>query len=228
MKILIIEDDPDISEFIKIGLEADGFTVDISYDGQDGSYKSRINNYDAIILDYSLPIKNGFEVCDEVRSAGLTTPIIFLSVIGDTAKKIEALSKGADDYMTKPFSFDELKARVKALLRRPKKIENPIIKLGELTINIEKQTAHRGDLPIYLTRKEYSLLEYLVRNAGMVVSRTMIMDHVWSAESDPFSNTVEAHILNLRKKMNIGDKKDIIRNISGRGYIIDVQKILIY
>ena len=223
MKILIIEDDPDISEFIKIGLEADGFTVDISYDGQDGSYKSRINNYDAIILDYSLPIKNGFEVCDEVRSAGLTTPIIFLSVIGDTAKKIEALSKGADDYMTKPFSFDELKARVKALLRRPKKIENPIIKLGELTINIEKQTAHRGDLPIYLTHKEYSLLEYLVRNAGMVVSRTMIMDHVWSAESDPFSNTVEAHILNLRKKMNIGDKKDIIRNISGRGYIIDVQ-----
>ncbi|HEY4504124.1 MAG TPA: response regulator transcription factor [Candidatus Paceibacterota bacterium] len=221
MKILIIEDDSHISEFIRIGLESEGFMVDTAYDGQDGSYKARINKYDIIILDYSLPIKNGFEVCDEIRSIGLSVPIIFLSVNGDTKKKIEALGKGADDYMTKPFSFDELKARIKALLRRPKKIENPIVKLGEITIDAEKQTAYRESLPIYLTRKEYGLLEYLVRNAGMVVSRTMIMDHVWSAENDPFSNTVEAHILNLRKKINVGDKKDIIRNIPGRGYIID-------
>ncbi len=221
MKILIIEDDPDISLFIKVGFETEGYVVDRSFDGKEGSYMARTNKYDVIILDNSLPLKNGLEVCDEIRGSGSTVPIIFLSVIGDTKRKILALEKGADDYMTKPFSFEELKARIKALTRRPRKIESPIIKVGELSLDIEKQIAYRNDKAIYLTRKEYNLLEYLIRNHGMVVSRGMIMEHVWDANSDPFSNTIEAHIVNLRKKVNIDNKKDIIRNVPGRGYIID-------
>ncbi len=221
MKILIIEDDPDISLFIKIGFETEGYVVDRSLDGEEGSYMARTNKYDVIILDNSLPIKNGLEVCDEIRGSGSTVPIIFLSVIGDVKRKIIALEKGADDYMTKPFSFEELKARVKALIRRPRKIENTIIKVGELSLDTEKQIAYRNKKTIYLTRKEYNLLEYLVRNHGMIVSRGMIMEHVWDASSDPLSNTIESHIVNLRKKVNIGNSKDIIKNIPGRGYIID-------
>ncbi len=221
MKILIVEDDSDIAEFIKVGFEADGYIVDVAENGQRGSYMARTNVYDLLILDYSLPGKNGFEICEEVRSAGLSTPILFLSVTTETQNKINALYKGADDYMTKPFSFDELMARVKAILRRPKTMANMVIQLGELKIDVEKKVALRNDSPIYLTKKEYNLLEYLMRNPGIVVSRSMIMEHVWNAESDPFSNTVEAHILNLRKKVNVGNQKDIIRNVPGRGYIID-------
>lgn len=222
MKILIVEDDVEISEFIKIGFEADGFIVDKAYDGEEGSYKARTNIYDVIILDNSLPIQNGIEVCRDIRAIGSSVPIIFLSVIGDTEKKIDAIEKGADDYITKPFSFDELRARVKALLRRPKKIEIPIMKVGELVLDKEKKEAYRNEISLNLTRKEYNLLEYLMRNPGIVVSRTMIMEHVWSAESDPFSNTVEAHMSNLRRKINSGGQKDIIKNLTGRGYMIEI------
>ena len=220
MKILIVEDDAEISEFIRIGFEAEGFIVDKAYDGQEGSYKGRTNNYDVIVLDNSLPIQNGIEVCRDIRAIGSSVPIIFLSVIGDTEKRIDAIEKGADDYITKPFSFDELRARVKALLRRPKKIENPVVKVGELTLDKDKKEAYRNESPLNLTRKEYNLLEYLMHNTGIVVSRTRIMEHVWSAESDPFSNTVEAHMSKLRRKINAGDQKDIIRNLPGRGYMI--------
>ncbi len=221
MKILIIEDDPDISEFIKIGLESEGNAVDTAFDGAQGSYMARINRYDIIILDYSLPLKNGLEVCDEIRSTGSSIPIIFLSVVADTERKIDALGRGADDYMTKPFQFDELKARMQALLRRGKVMLDSVIRVGELTMDTLKRTLHRGDDPVSLTRKEYSLMEYLMKNPDTALSRSMILEHVWNADSDPFSNTVEAHIMNIRKKMNAGNKKDIIRNVPGRGYIID-------
>jgi DNA-binding response OmpR family regulator len=220
MKILLVEDDPDIADFIKEGFKSEGFAADIAADGKQGSYMARLNPYDVIVLDYSLPGKNGIEVCQEIRSSGSSVPIIFLSVIDDTQKKIEALGKGADDYITKPFSFEELMARVKALLRRPNKIKESIIKIGDLSIDINKKVIFKEDTPINLTRKEYNLLEYLMRNQGMVVSRSMILEHVWNAEVDPFSNTVEAHILNLRKKIGNEGKKDLIKNIPGRGYLI--------
>lgn len=225
MKILIIEDDPDILDTLAKALEETGFVVDRSMDGGQGSYLARTNPYDLIILDYSLPTKDGLTICTEIRSQGSQVPILFLSVTGDTKTKVTALEKGADDYLTKPFSIDELKARIYAISRRPRKMESSIISAGELSIDIEKQAAYRNGVPIYLTRKEYNLLEYLIRNPGIVLSRAMIMEHVWNAGSDPFSNTVEAHILNLRKKVNAaGDPKDreIIRNIPGRGYIIEV------
>lgn len=223
MKILIVEDDPEILEFLRDGFEAESSTVESADNGADGSYMARVNEYDVIILDYSLPKKNGGIVCDEIRAAGKMTPIIFLSVMGEVHQKIDSLEKGADDYVTKPFSFEELRARVRALARRPRKIESSTLSVGDLVLDGEKQTVLRGQTGIYLTRKEFSLLHFLMKNPGMVLSRSLIMEHVWSTESDPFSNTIESHILNLRKKINVGRKKDLIRNVPGRGYTIDEQ-----
>jgi DNA-binding response OmpR family regulator len=221
MKILIVEDDPDMREFLKDGFGSESSNVDAADNGIDGSYMARTNDYDAIILDYSLPKKNGGIVCEEIRAAGKTTPIIFLSVIGDLRHKVDALEKGADDYVTKPFSFEELRARVRAVTRRPRKIEGSILRIADLVLDKERQTVLRGQTGIYLTRKEFNLLQYLMKNKGMVLSRGVIMEHVWNADSDPFSNTIESHILNLRRKINVGRKKDLIRNVPGRGYMID-------
>ena len=221
MKILIIEDDKEMAYFIKTGLCEDSFSVEIVNDGSGGSFLARTNIYDVIVMDYSLPIKNGMEICEEIRNSGITTPIIFLTMHNEIKKKIQALNIGADDYMVKPFSLEELKARIKALSRRPKKIEDTILYIDDIVIDTLKKLISRGGIQIYLTRKTYNLLEYLVKNRGVILSRGMIMEYVWNSESDPFSNTVEAHILNLRKKINAGGKKDILRNIPGRGYIID-------
>ena len=221
MKILIIEDDQDMCDFLKGSFEAESSNVDTADNGSDGSYLARTNDYDVIILDHSLPKKNGAVVCEEIRAAGKMTPIIFLSVIGELYHKIDALEKGADDYVTKPFSFEELRARVRSVTRRPHKIEGTILRVGDIVLDTEKQTVMRKGVGIYLTRKEFNLLEYLMRHPGTVLSRGMIMDHVWNADGDPFSNTIESHILNLRKKLNAGRKKDLIHNIPGRGYMID-------
>lgn len=222
MKMLIIEDDITIANFIKTGFEAESYAVDISQEGQQGSYIARTNHYDIIILDYSLPEKNGLTILQEIRLKGQNTPIIFLSIIGDINKKIRALQLGADDYITKPFSFDELKARVKAVTRRPREIEESIIEIGNMKIDLERHIVMKDERIIHLTRKEYSLFEYLIRHRGQITSRGVIMEHVWNADSDPFSNTVEAHILNLRKKIHTEGEIDIIKNIPGRGYIIEI------
>ncbi len=222
MKILIIEDDHEVSEFLKNNLLNDSFLVDVSGDGADGSYKARINHYDLIIIDYSLPNKNGLAVCSEIRDAGSNSIILFLSATLDFKNKVKCLEAGADDYMTKPFAFEELRARIKALLRRSKRAENNVIAAGDLVLDIKKQTVRQDKLFVHLTKTEYNLLEYLMINKGMVLSRGMIMEHVWSVNSDPFSNTVEAHIANLRKKLATKNSSEIIRNIAGRGYIIDL------
>lgn len=221
MKLLVVEDDSDISDFMANGFKAEGYTVDMALQGAQGSYMARINPYDVIVLDYSLPLKNGLEVCDEIRKAGNSVPIIFLSATAETDIKINALRKGADDYLTKPFFFEELKERVKALLRRPRQITDPTLHIGDLSINMERKTVERAGKQIYLTRKEYSLLEYLMRNQNMAVSRSMILEHVWNADSDPMSNTVEAHIMRLRKKVNEGFDTELIKNVPGRGYVVD-------
>jgi two-component system copper resistance phosphate regulon response regulator CusR len=221
MKILIVEDDSEMREFLRDGFEAEGSSVDTADDGTKGSYLARTNEYDVVILDHSLPKKNGSIVCEEIRATGKNTPIIFLSVMGGLHHKVDSLEKGADDYITKPFSFEELRARVRAVMRRPHKIEPMTIQVADLVLNGERQTVLRGQTGIYLTRKEFNLLQYLMKNRGLVLSRGVIMEHVWNADSDPFSNTIESHILNLRKKINIGRKKDLIRNVPGRGYTID-------
>ncbi len=221
MKILIVEDDKATAEMVRDGLSSHSYTTDVSFDGADGSFMARSYEYDAIVLDYSLPKKSGLIVCKDIRNAGKSTPIIFLSGLDATETKIEVLEHGADDYMTKPFSLDELRARLKALTRRPAQIQEHIIKVHDLTLNTQTNVVSRNGKTIHLTRKEFGLLEYFMRHKGIMLSRTSIIEHVWTADNDPFSNTVEAHIRNLRKKINFGNRLDLIRNLPGRGYIID-------
>lgn len=221
MKILLVEDDNEISKFIKDNLTEDIFTVEVAKNGSDGSFLARTNYYDVIVMDHSLPTRDGITVCEEIRMSGILTPIIFLTIHNDVRKKVLALEKGADDYMTKPFAIEELRARIMALSRRPQKIEETILEADDLILDTRRRTVYRGDTQIYLTRKTYNLLEYLMKNKGTVLSRGIIMEYVWNSESDPFSNTVEAHILSLRKKINIEGKRDILKNIPGRGYIIE-------
>lgn len=221
MRILLIEDDSEIAEFIKLGLENETFAVDVAPDGDKGSYLARTNEYDLLILDNALPKKNGLSVCKEVREAGKSVPILVLSVQNATIQKVGLLDAGADDYLTKPFSFRELVSRIRALLRRPDRLEAAILSIHDLSLDVQRQAVTRNGKNIYLTRKEFSLLEFLLKNKGRVLSRGMILEHVWDIETDPFSNTVEAHILNLRKKLHVGKSQEIIHNVPGRGYIID-------
>jgi len=219
VKILLIEDDASIRRVLKLGLENEGFIIDECGDGEIGSYMARTNVYDLILLDNVLPKKMGRQVCTEIRDQNIYTPILLLSAKADTSSKIELLNCGADDYLTKPFSFEELKTRIRALLRRPHKIENTIIKIGNLVLNKHTHEVTRNNKRINLTRKEFALLELLMSNLGKIVTRTDMVEHVWDINADPCSNTLEAHIFNLRKK--IGDeKKNLIRNIPGRGYKI--------
>ncbi|NCS99289.1 response regulator transcription factor [Candidatus Parcubacteria bacterium] len=220
MKILIIEDNISVRNVLRIGLEAEGYIIDDVSDGDRGSYFARINKYNLIILDNVLPKKMGNQVCREIRNAGVTTPVLLLSAKSDVNSKIELLETGADDYMIKPFSFEELKSRIKALCRRPEAIKNKVVKVGNLEINSESCEIRKNNKRIYLTRKEFSLLNLLIENIGQVVSRGMIMELVWESNINPFSNTIEAHIRNIRTK--IGDpQKKIIQNIPGRGYKIN-------
>ena len=223
MKILIIDDEPEMVEIIKNNLINHSYVVDTAYSGEKGSYMARTNTYNLIIIDYSLPEKNGLTVCSEIRSSGSNVAIIFLSMNCHIKNKVMCLEAGADDYMTKPFSLEELNARIRALIRRPRKIENQVLTSGDIVIDTKKQTVQRGEQNIYLTRTEYDILEFIIKNKGMVLSRGMIMEHVWNAEIDPFSNTVEAHITKIRKKLgtNPNNKDEIIRNVAGRGYIIE-------
>ncbi len=227
MKVLLIEDDREVSEMVKISLSAGDNTVEIAEDGANGSFLARSFDYDAIILDNALPKKNGLTVCKEVRAAGKNTPILFLSVTSDVATKVSAFEKGADDYMVKPFSLDELNARIKAVARRPTKFVKPkVLKLLDLEVDIEKHIITRGGVRIFPTHKEFNLLEFFLNNTGIVLSRALIMEHVWSTETNPFSNTVEAHIRNLRLKVNAGNKPNLIGNVTGRGYIMDTPENL--
>ena len=224
MRALVIDDEGAVRDLLAQNLRAHCFAVDTAKDGTEGSYLARTNEYDIIILDNMMPEKNGEAVCEEIRATGRNVPIIVLSVLSETARKIELLNAGADDYMTKPFSFEELMARIRALQRRPTKIEGDILRLDDLELDIKNQSVKREGEGIYLTRKEFMLLEYLMRNQGTVLSRSMIMEHVWDMESDPFSNTIESHILSLRKKLQQNGRSKLIYTIPGRGYKIDVQQ----
>ena len=221
MRILIVEDDKDLVTSLRKSLEYQTFAVDVAENGVDGSYLARVNDYDIIILDDSLPKKSGSDVCRDIRGANKNTPIIAVSTTCDIQEKICLLHEGADDHIIKPFSFEELLARIHALLRRPPLQHKPVLNIDTVKLDCHNQLVTRGEKRVYLTRKEYALLEYLMRNKGSVVSRGMIMEHVWNEETDPFSNTIESHILNLRKKID-SKRRRLIHNVPGRGYKIDV------
>jgi len=218
MRILVVEDNSHIRSLVKTGLEAESFTVDCAEDGERGSFIARTNDYDLIILDLGLPKKRGEEVCAEIRRAGKTMPILILSIESETPTRVGLLQIGADDFLAKPFSFDELFARIRALLRRPRRLEEPKMSAAGLEIDSEAQKVSRGKQSIYLTRKEFWRLEFLAKNKGNVVSRGRLLEHVWDLDGDPFSNSIETHICNLRKKLATAKKQNIIENVSGRGY----------
>lgn len=221
MNILIVEDDKEIVAFLKPSLKAEGFVVDTALDGETGSYKAKINDYDLIILDIGLPRKDGRQVCSEIRSAGKSMPILILTIKGEIETKVDLLSIGADDYITKPYSYAELAARVKALVRRPDKIEDEIFRVDDIEFNLPKRSVHRAGKEVHLAPKEFFLLEYLLRNRGHVLTRQAILEHVWDINADPFTNTVETHIGELRRKLKSKKGNDSIRTVSGSGYVID-------
>jgi DNA-binding response OmpR family regulator len=221
MRILIVEDEEQIRISLKKNLEAECYAVDTAVDGQIGVELALLIPYDLIILDNVMPKKNGLVACAEIRAALITTPILLLSVHSDSTIKVQALNAGADDYLTKPFSLDELLARMRALLRRPKLLAHEVLTIGILTLDIKRHIVTKNAEEILLTKKEFMLLTYLMQNEGTVLSRGMIMEHVWDMNADPFSNTIESHIVSLRKKIGGAKKTNFIKTISGRGYRFD-------
>ncbi len=219
MRILIIEDDEYLRLSLKKALESDVYTVDHMADGINGSYIARTHDYNLIIIDYILPGKSGLEVLKEIRAKGVHTPIMIMSVRSEIDDKVSLLESGADDYIVKPFTYQEFRARTQALLRRNYKIIDETMTIDDLTIDISKTEVIKKGEKIYLTRKEFMLLQSLARNPGKVITRAELLEEVWNRDSDPFSNTVEAHIRNLRKKLE-SDRK-IIHTVPGRGYKIE-------
>lgn len=223
MKILLVEDHQDLANSLRQSLKAECFEVDCVHTGKEGVYYARTNPYDLVVLDLHLPDTDGINVCKKMRSNGLSAPIIFLS--GDAEKEniINGLNAGGDDYITKPFSFSELLARIRAILRRPQHIESEVFSVDNLIVNTTTQRVTRGKDEVSLTRKEYMLLEFLIKNMGRVVSRSEIMEHVWDINADPFSNTIETHMLNLRKKVDFPPHAKLIHTLKGRGYTIEAR-----
>lgn len=222
MSILIVEDDKETLDVLTTSLKAEGFVVDTADDGDVGSRKIKINDYDLVILDIALPGKDGRQICAEIRSVGKRrgVPIMMLSVKGEVDTKVDLLNMGADDYMVKPFSYTELVARVRALLRRPREMESDILEINDLCLNAKERMVTRGGKEIHLTPKEFFLLEYMMRNRGRVLSRVVLLERVWDMNADLFTNTVETHIACLRRKLAGKGKRELISTISGTGYKI--------
>ena len=218
MRILIIEEEWEIASFIKKGLSAERFVVDTADSGEEGIKLAKLNQYDLAIIDINLPKIDGIEVCKNLREDKKTFPIIMLRVKNESETKIQVLNTGADDYLSSPFSFEELLAIVRALLRRQKKIIGPKLKVDNLEMDILSHTVTRAGKPIELSRKEFTLLEYLMRNDGLALTRNMILEHVWDMNADPFTNTVDVHVKFLRDKIDKGHKKKLLHTIRGYGY----------
>lgn len=221
MRILLVEDDKRIANFITKGLRENAYAVDVAFDGEAGLYQAFINTYDALILDVMMPLKDGFEICRELRKAGVKTPILMLTARDAIDDKISGLDFGADDYLTKPFEFKELLARLRALLRRSGEMRPPKIVIGDLEIDTVSQTVRRGGREISLTTKEYALLEFLAREQGKVLGRAEIAERVWDENFDAFSNLIDVYIKRLRDKMDVGFAVELIHTRRGAGYILD-------
>ncbi len=206
------------------GLREQTYAVDVATDGDAAVYQASVNDYDLIILDVMLPHKDGFEVCRELRAEGLTTPILMLTARDAVQDRIEGLDTGADDYLTKPFDFYELLARLRALLRRGHALRPEIVEIADLSINTRAREVRRGGRQIELTAKEYALLEYMARRAGEVVNRSEIAEHVWEESFDPFSNLIEVYVQRLRRKIDEGYALKLIRTRRGEGYMLTSAK----
>lgn len=220
MRLLLVEDDSRIARFVARGLQEQSYAVDVVANGDDALYQVEINDYDVVVLDVLIPGKDGFAVCNAIRSMGKRMPVLMLTARDAVDDRIHGLDSGADDYLTKPFEFGELLARLRALLRRPRDLRPSRILVGDLELDTGAQTARRGNRSISLTAKEYALLEFLVRNANRVVGRAEIAEHVWDESFDPFSNLIEVYINRLRRKLGEEDGKPLLQTRRGSGYIL--------
>ena len=218
MRILVVEDDPLLGPNLKKGLEKHHYAVDLANDGEEAVLMGTTTPYDLIVLDVLLPRLNGFEVCRQLRGRKRTTPILLLTALGEVDHRVTGLDTGADDYLTKPFAFRELEARVRALLRRESATKTVELRFHDITLDTGTHEARRGERVIPLNHKEYALLEYLMRHPHQVLSRTMIAEHIWDCDAEHLSNVIDVYIRYLRRKLCEHDEPDVIHTIRGSGY----------
>jgi DNA-binding response OmpR family regulator len=223
MRILVVDDDRRLCSVIKRGLLEETYAVDVAYDGEEGEYMGEVNPYDLIILDIMMPKKDGIEMCKELRSKRINTPVLMLTAKDAVEDRVRGLDAGADDYMVKPFSFNELLARVRALLRREAVTKSPEIKLGDLVLNTLTREVKRGDRLIELTTKEYVILEYFMHHHNVVVTRTMLEEHAWDYDFDSMSNLIDVYIRRLRRKLDDNENESVLQTVRGAGYRLKVQ-----
>lgn len=223
MRVLVVEDARPIAEALAKGLREQGYAVDVAGDGETALQQAEINQYDAIVLDVMLPRRDGFDVCGALRKQGMSVPILMLTARDSVEDRVAGLDVGADDYLTKPFAFKELLARLRAVMRRHSELRPPRLKLADLMLDTASHEVRRAERLIRLTAKEYALLEYLMMHAGEVVSREHISEHVWDESFDPFSNLIEVYIQRLRKKIDEGEQIKLIHTLRGAGYLLCVQ-----
>jgi len=223
MRVLLVEDEPRMANVIAKGLREQSYAVDVAQDGDAGLYQTSINDYDVIVLDVLLPLRDGYEVCRELRARGNATPILMLTARATVDDRLTGFDAGADDYLTKPFSFRELLARIRALLRRDSQLRPDILQIADLTIDSATHRVSRAGQDVPLTAKEYALIEYLARRAGQLVSRAEIAAHVWDDSFDPFSNTIEVYINRLRKKIDGNHRVKLLHTRRGEGYILEAR-----
>jgi two-component system copper resistance phosphate regulon response regulator CusR len=223
VRILLVEDESRVAGFIAKGLREQAYAVDIAGDGEQALYQAAVNQYDIVILDVMLPLKDGHTVCRELRASGFRTPILMLTARGAVDDRVEGLDSGADDYLAKPFDFKELLARLRALLRRSAALRPQVLRVADLTLNTASHAAARAGKPVSLTAKEYALIEFLVLNQGRVVGREQIGQHVWDENFDPLSNVIDVYIKRLRAKLDTGFSRRLIHTRRGEGYILSAQ-----
>ncbi len=221
MKILLIEDDDKTAEYVANGLQEAGYAVDRASDGKNGLFLAADGGYDLLIVDRMLPGMDGLAMVKALRSSGIHSPVLFLTALSGTEERVTGLDAGGDDYLVKPFSFSELQARVRALLRRPAAaVQQTDLRVADLEMDLVKRTVTRGGQPISLQPREFRLLEYLMRHAGEVVTRTMLLEHVWDFYFDPQTNVVETHISRLRTKIDKPFSEALIQTVRGAGYCL--------
>lgn len=220
MKILVVEDDPTVGEFVRRGLEEQLWTVDLATDGLEGEAMASSQPYDLIVLDMRLPGKHGLDVLRTLRSRGFDRPVLVLTAQDAVDAKVETLRAGADDYVTKPFAFEELLARIEALSRRPRALASPVLRVADLELDQGTREVKRAGVLVELTPKEFAVLEYLMRHAGRVMSRTLITEYAWGYHFDPGTNIVDVVINHLRKKLEVGHDRKLITTVRGVGYMI--------
>jgi heavy metal response regulator len=219
MRILVVEDEKKVAGFVKRGLEEESYAVDVAYYGEQGQHLAEVNEYDVILLDIMLPKKSGIEVLRELRGKSIKTPVLLLTARDSVDDRVEGLDSGADDYLTKPFAFAELIARVRALMRRGEQGLS-ILQFSDLSLDPATRRAKRGDREIELTVKEYALLEYFLRNPNRVLTRTMIAEHVWDHTFDSETNVVDVYLNHLRNKIDKDEEVKLLHTVRGVGYVL--------